>query len=92
MSMACSPRVCSIAVQSPEHKEHLALKPHLNVLVAAVVSQLMDDEATRKHFPADTVKRAKEYLDAIGSTGAYTESQGAEIFRQQIAAVCPPAD
>lgn len=55
-------------------------------------SQLMDDKATRNHFPADTVKRAKEYLDAIGSTGAYTESQGAEIFRQQIAAVCPPAD
>ncbi len=48
---------------------------------------MMEVEAVKELFPADTVRRAKEYLDAIGSTGAYTESQGAAIFRQQIALV-----
>mmetsp|Transcript_8861 Transcript_8861/g.26592 ORF Transcript_8861/g.26592 Transcript_8861/m.26592 type:complete len:491 (-) Transcript_8861:2795-4267(-) len=56
------------------------------VLALCEYPQLMDDDAAKKHFPADTIRRAKEYLDAIGSTGAYTESQGADIFRHQIAA------
>ena len=37
-------------------------------------------------FPSDAVARAKKYLDAIGTTGAYSESNGATVFREEIAA------
>ena len=49
--------------------------------------QLLDDPATSKMFPKDAAARARKYLDAIGSTGAYTESQGAMVFREDIAQV-----
>jgi hypothetical protein len=49
--------------------------------------QLLDDPATSKMFPKDAAARARKYLDAIGSTGAYTESQGAMVFREEIAEV-----
>ena len=49
--------------------------------------QLLDEPNASKIFPKDALVRAREYLDAIGSTGAYTESQGAAIFRDQIAKV-----
>lgn len=39
-------------------------------------------------FPADIHRRAQRYLNAIdsGSTGAYTNSQGLEFVRQEVAA------
>jgi hypothetical protein len=49
--------------------------------------QLLDDPNAAKIFPKDAVARARKYLDAIGSTGAYTESQGAMVFREEIAQV-----
>lgn len=50
--------------------------------------QLLDFDNVDKLFPADVIKRAKEYLDAIpGGTGAYSDSQGAQIIREQIAKV-----
>ena len=52
--------------------------------------QLLDAPESKKLFPADVLKRAKEYLDATGSggTGAYTHSQGVELCRQHVAMVC----
>ena len=51
--------------------------------------QLLDAPESKKLFPPDVLKRAKEYLDACGSggTGAYTHSQGVELCRQHVAAV-----
>lgn len=50
--------------------------------------QLLDFDNADKLFPPDVIKRAKEYLDAIpGGTGAYSDSQGAPIIREQIAQV-----
>jgi len=37
-------------------------------------------------FPSDAVAKAKKYLDAIHTTGAYSESNGATVFREEIAA------
>ena len=52
--------------------------------------QLLEFENVDKLFPSDVIKRAKEYLDAIpGGTGAYSDSQGAAIIREQIAKVKP---
>ena len=52
--------------------------------------QLLDAPESKKLFPPDVLKRAKEYLDATGSggTGAYTHSQGVELCRQHVAMVC----
>ena len=51
--------------------------------------QILDFENVDKLFPADVISRAKEYLAAIpGGTGAYSDSQGAPILREQIAKVC----
>jgi alanine transaminase len=55
------------------------------VLALCDYPELLDDPATSKMFPKDAAARARKYLDAIGSTGAYTESQGAMVFREDIA-------
>ena len=49
--------------------------------------QLLENEDAKKIFPSDVLERAKLYLDNIGSTGAYSESRGAAICREQIAEV-----
>ncbi|KAJ3087824.1 hypothetical protein HK102_010206 [Quaeritorhiza haematococci] len=50
---------------------------------------LMNEEnldATRKLFPADAIKRAKEILAAVGgSVGAYSHSQGVPLVRKHVA-------
>ena len=49
---------------------------------------MLEFDNIEKLFPNDVIKRAKEYLDAIpGGTGAYSDSQGAAIIREQIAQV-----
>ena len=37
-------------------------------------------------FPPDAIARAREYVDAVGSVGAYSDSQGVLIVREQVAA------
>lgn len=49
---------------------------------------MLEFDNIEKIFPPDVIKRAKEYLDSIpGGTGAYSDSQGAPILREQIAKV-----
>jgi len=36
-------------------------------------------------FPADVIARARQYVDAIGSVGAYSDSQGVPIVRNEVA-------
>ena len=48
--------------------------------------QLLDMPNVTDIFPSDAVAKAKKYLDAIGTTGAYSESNGATVFREEIAA------
>ena len=48
--------------------------------------QLLELPNVEDIFPSDAVARAKKYLDAIGTTGAYSESNGATVFREEIAA------
>ena len=46
---------------------------------------LMDMSGASKMFAPDAVARAQEYLAAETKVGAYTESQGLSIVRQQVA-------
>ena len=48
--------------------------------------QLLELPNVTDIFPSDAVARAKKYLGAIGTTGAYSESNGATVFREEIAA------
>lgn len=49
---------------------------------------MLDWPDVSKLFPADVISRAKEYMASIpGGTGAYSDSQGALILREQIAKV-----
>lgn len=43
-------------------------------------------------FPADAVARARKYLDEVGSTGAYTGSQGMRTVREEVAAFIAARD
>ena len=45
----------------------------------------MDLPNASEIFPSDVMARAKRYLAAIGSTGAYSDSLGAAVFREDIA-------
>ncbi|KAI9357230.1 pyridoxal phosphate-dependent transferase [Zopfochytrium polystomum] len=58
--------------------------------VAALVDypDLLEEEnlaTTKKLFAGDAIARAKSYLKAVGSTGAYSHSQGVPIVRQEVA-------
>ena len=49
-------------------------------------AQLLELPNVTDIFPSDAVAKAKKYLDAIHTTGAYSESNGATVFREEIAA------
>ena len=52
------------------------------------IVQMLKWSSVKDLFPPDVIKRAQEYMDAIpGGTGAYSESQGASICREQVAKV-----
>jgi len=55
------------------------------VLALCTAPFMMDDPDMLAKFPADAIQRAKEYLAEIKSVGAYTDSRGAPIVRQQVA-------
>jgi DNA-binding transcriptional MocR family regulator len=49
--------------------------------------QLLDDPRAAEIFPTDALERARKYLAGIpGGTGAYSESKGARILREDVAA------
>jgi alanine transaminase len=66
---------------------------------AAMRMQLLESDKVGELFPSDVIARAKRYLAAIpGGTGAYSDSRGAMVLRQDIAKVadqscsCGPPD
>lgn len=55
------------------------------VLALCDYPELLESEDAKKIFPGDAIARAKQYLQACKSTGAYSESRGTALFREQIA-------
>lgn len=49
--------------------------------------QLIETPEAKTLFPSDVLERAKQYLGAVKSTGAYSESKGTALLRQQVAEV-----
>ncbi|KAJ3031145.1 UNVERIFIED_CONTAM: hypothetical protein HDU68_006276 [Siphonaria sp. JEL0065] len=48
--------------------------------------------ATKQLFAEDAVERAKTYLGAVGSSGAYSHSQGIPVVRKEVAAFLEKRD
>lgn len=45
----------------------------------------MDKPEASSLFPSDVIERARLLLEAIGSVGAYSHSQGVPLIRQHVA-------
>jgi hypothetical protein len=56
----------------------------LEAAEAAHASSGRDGAALRAQFPPDAVARARLYLDSIASVGAYSDSQGARVVREEV--------
>lgn len=72
------------SVGNPQQLGQVPLTFLRQVLALVTAPFLMDDPATRGAFPPDAIERAREYLDDITSVGAYTDSRGSIIVRQQV--------
>ena len=55
------------------------------VLSLVMNPELMEAEAIKTLYPADVIDRAKMYIGAVPSVGAYSDSQGVPLVRQHIA-------
>ena len=63
----------------------LVLNADLLEAAEAAACGSSDGEALRALFPPDAVARARVYVDAISSAGAYSDSQGVLCVREEVA-------
>ena len=82
---------CNIG--NPQAVGQQPLSFNRQVLAMLTMPSLVDNPAAAAIFAPDAVERAKEYLAAIpAGVGAYSESQGFEIVRKQVAAFLTERD
>ena len=75
---------CNIG--NPQALKQQPMTFNRQVLALMVMPSLLDQPEVLKAFASDAVARARQYLAAIPSgVGAYSESQGFGIVRQQVA-------
>jgi alanine transaminase len=75
---------CNIG--NPQSLEQKPITFHRQVLSLVDYPELLSNKAALSAYPDDAVARAKAYLAAIpGGTGAYSESQGVAVVRQEVA-------
>jgi alanine transaminase len=53
---------------------------------------LLDEPAVQALYPADVIERARAYAEAVPSVGAYSDSQGVKLVREQCAAFISARD
>ena len=70
---------CNIG--NPQSLGQKPLSFHRQVVSLTVVPEMVDDST----FESDVVERAKEYIKAVPSMGAYTHSQGILAVREEVA-------
>ena len=85
--MACANHsVLLLFVADTVYKDRSVASVHVTSGCACM--QLLDSDKVGDLFPSDVISRARRYLAAIpGGTGAYSDSRGAMVLRQDIAKV-----
>eukprot|EP01125_Pyxidicula_operculata_P015300 TRINITY_DN5180_c0_g1_i1.p1 TRINITY_DN5180_c0_g1~~TRINITY_DN5180_c0_g1_i1.p1 ORF type:complete len:489 (-),score=124.51 TRINITY_DN5180_c0_g1_i1:116-1582(-) len=78
-------RVTYCNIGNPQQLEQNPITFIRRVLALTECPELLEIEEVKKLFPVDVVDRAKEFLKE-GGTGAYSNSQGREHVRKDIAA------
>ena len=68
-------------IGNPQSLGQVPLSFHRKVLSLTMVPEAIADSS----YASDVVSRAKKYIDAVPSMGAYTHSQGILAVRQEIA-------
>ncbi|GBG31915.1 Alanine aminotransferase 1 [Hondaea fermentalgiana] len=84
-------RIVKCNIGNPQSLGQKPISFTRQVLSLVMNPELMKDRSTTS-YPSDTYERAEQYLDAIGSIGAYSESQGVRLVREEIAAFISERD
>ncbi|KAK9234012.1 pyridoxal phosphate-dependent transferase [Lipomyces kononenkoae] len=71
-------------IANPQAMDQKPITFFRQVLSLVQYPQLMDNEFAAKIFPRDALERARILLNEIGSTGAYSQSQGVPYIRKSI--------
>ncbi len=75
---------CNIG--NPQELGQLPISFFRQVLALCVNPSLMQHELAGKFFAADALARARTYMKEIsGGTGAYSNSQGVQVVREEVA-------
>lgn len=82
---ASGKRVIFTNVGNPQALKQPPITFPRQVLSLVNYPELLDHPAAATIFPKDVILRARRYLEAIGSTGAYQDSRGNAVVRQEIA-------
>lgn len=78
-------RVIFTNVGNPQALKQPPITFPRQVLALTNYPELIDHPAAKTIFPQDALDRARRYLEAVGSTGAYQDSRGNVVVRQEVA-------
>eukprot|EP00750_Incisomonas_marina_P008224 INCI15376.2.p1 GENE.INCI15376.2~~INCI15376.2.p1 ORF type:complete len:411 (-),score=72.68 INCI15376.2:1795-3027(-) len=81
---------CNIG--NPQALGQKPLKFNREVLSLLQMPRLLEDDKAKSLFSETARARAQEYLDVVRAVGAYSDSQGYEIVRREVAAFITERD
>ena len=88
--------ICKCNIGNPQALGQRPLKWIRAVLSLCVNRDLLElaesGALPAEMYPSDVIARARRYVDAVGSVGAYSDSQGALIVRQEVASFLTARD
>lgn len=89
-------KTVSCNIGNPQALKQIPISYIRDVLAVVLCPQLLENPITfpffKRMFANDVIEQAKTYLDAMPSIGAYSNSQGLEVPRQQVAAFITERD
>lgn len=86
-------KVVECNIGNPQALQQQPLSFNRQVLALMAMPAMMDWPDVQAHFPLDAIERAREYLREIPQgIGAYSESQGFDIVRSQVASFIEERD
>lgn len=78
-------KVINANIGNPQQLDQHPLTFYRRIIAILEDPELIATAESRKQFPSDVVSRAQELLKAVGSVGAYSNSQGVAFIRQAVA-------